>query len=123
MPRKYRGRMTEERERDVAAHRQAADDRLIDVQPVEEIDEVAGEVVDRRSHRRRRRAVEPAELRRDHAPARAASASCGSHMRALSGKPWIRTSVPVSPPPAPRGRPAKRTFGRQRFEVVEPARA
>ena len=63
------GRMAEQRKRDVAAHRQAADHRLVDVQPIEQVDDVAGVVVDRFSRRIAGAAVEAAELWGDDAPA------------------------------------------------------
>ena len=88
-------RVAEHRERDVAAHRQAADHRLVHVQRVEQIDDVAG--VSRPSRRPAdlvaRRRSRGTAARRRASPA-AASASCGSHMRALSGKACRRTSVP-----------------------------
>src|SRR5207253_10041218 len=62
--------MPEHCERDVTAHRQAADDSIFsDVELVEQIDGIAGVVV----YRRRRRVVlsvaEPAKLGRDDPPA------------------------------------------------------
>ena len=62
--------MPQHRERDVAAHRQAADDGVVNVQRVEQIDDVAGVVVDRDcAGGSPCSAVEAAEVRRDDAPA------------------------------------------------------
>src|SRR5262249_59144995 len=62
-------RVTEDGERDITAHRQAGDHRLVDVQRVEEIDHVAGIVVYRRSRRVRGAAAAPAPLPEEEAPA------------------------------------------------------
>src|SRR5439155_1080571 len=61
--------MSEDGERDVAAHRQPADDRLVDMKPVEQIDHVTCVIVDRRCGWIGRAAVEPAQLRCNDAPA------------------------------------------------------
>ena len=61
--------MTEQREGDVATHRLAADHRFVDVQRVEEIDDIAGEIIKGRGRRIRCAAVHAAKLRRDHTPA------------------------------------------------------
>jgi hypothetical protein len=57
-----------DRERNIAAHRDAADNRLVDMQGVEEIDDVAGIVIDRRRGRIAGAAAKPAQVRSDHAP-------------------------------------------------------
>src|SRR6185436_16338007 len=57
------------RERRVAAHRQAADDGvLLDVELVEQVDGVAGIVVDRRRRRVALAVTEAPQLRHDDAP-------------------------------------------------------
>ena len=75
-------RVPQHRERDVAAHRQAADHRRLDVQRVEQIDDVAGVVVDRRApadrRRRRRSRAAAARSRASRSRrARAAAPTCG----------------------------------------------
>ena len=62
-------RVPEHRERDVTAHRQAADDRLVDVERIEQVDDVGSKFVNRGGDVVSGRSVEPAELGRDDAPA------------------------------------------------------
>ena len=62
-PLKVARRVAEDRERDVAAHRHAADDGLVDVQRIEQIDHVAGVVVDRGRRRIAGSAAEAAQVR------------------------------------------------------------
>ena len=59
----------QQRERHVAAHRQAAHHYLFQVQRVEQVDDVAGVVINRGGRRIAGATVEAAQLGRDHPPA------------------------------------------------------
>ena len=100
-------RMPHQRERDVAAHREAADDRVFDVQGVEKVDDVTGVLVHGGGRLIRAAAVHSAELGTITRQPFAASASCGS----ASGRSRKR----VNQGRVPRGRSDRR----RRLRVAE----
>ena len=121
MPRKYRGGVAEHRERDVAAHREPADHRLFDVQRIEQVDDVAGVIVDRGRHGVGGRTVEAAQLRDDDAPAMLGELELRLPHPRGQRKAVDQQERAVKLAGATAGSAQRRHIARQRLEVPEPA--